>query len=254
MSNIQTSNSNVANLGDGISKSLSILDNCTFETNCVLASARPATVLLFAASSNIPNISYVSELIYVIEQTSVTMITVNFNSGDQVLTNFLNTVTYNEFVNASMYEYSSTRNTLTRDLEWALTQGYDINADGPITSRYVYNGLHKNSQGTWVWYNYDLSEFPISYSDWAPNYPDNSTGSNFAAFNIDVNGKLLWKNFPNNAMAKLNMALCQTPACTTESTECCWRCNGMPPEEYYKKKNDRSMRNLNRRKSRLINF
>uniref|UniRef100_A0A914DKR1 Uncharacterized protein n=1 Tax=Acrobeloides nanus TaxID=290746 RepID=A0A914DKR1_9BILA len=54
-----------------------------------------------------------------------TLITVNFNTGDQALTSFLNNVTYNYLVNASMYNLTSSSNTLSRDLEWALLQVFD---------------------------------------------------------------------------------------------------------------------------------
>ena len=56
-------------------------------------------------------------------ETQGTLITVNFNPSDKNLTDFLAYATFNDWVNATMYNYVSTRASLTRDLEWALTQG-----------------------------------------------------------------------------------------------------------------------------------
>lgn len=50
------------------------------------------------------------------------MITVNFNNADPILTSVLDIITYNEFVDAPMYNFVST-SSLTKDLEWAILQG-----------------------------------------------------------------------------------------------------------------------------------
>uniref|UniRef100_A0A914C9Q8 C-type lectin domain-containing protein n=1 Tax=Acrobeloides nanus TaxID=290746 RepID=A0A914C9Q8_9BILA len=50
------------------------------------------------------------------------LITVNFNTADQTLTNFLQNITHNDIVNASMYNLTASSNTLTKDLEWTLLQ------------------------------------------------------------------------------------------------------------------------------------
>jgi hypothetical protein len=52
-----------------------------------------------------------------------TIITVNFNSANQDLTNLIKNITWVPYVNAQMYNFSSTSNTLSRDLEWAILQG-----------------------------------------------------------------------------------------------------------------------------------
>ena len=52
-----------------------------------------------------------------------TPISVNFNTANQGLTSALNLITFNEYVNASMYNFTGSSSTLTRDLEWAMLQG-----------------------------------------------------------------------------------------------------------------------------------
>lgn len=37
--------------------------------------------------------------------------------------------------------------------------GIDPNTGLPDYPYYI--GLHKNAQGQWTWYNYDLTEFPV---------------------------------------------------------------------------------------------
>jgi hypothetical protein len=52
-----------------------------------------------------------------------TPISVNFNTANQGLTSALNLITFNPYVNASMYNFTGSSGTLTRDLEWAMLQG-----------------------------------------------------------------------------------------------------------------------------------
>ena len=52
-----------------------------------------------------------------------TPIGVNFNTANQDVTSLLNLITFNEYVNASMYNFTGSSSTLTRDLEWAMLQG-----------------------------------------------------------------------------------------------------------------------------------
>uniref|UniRef100_A0A914DXI6 Uncharacterized protein n=1 Tax=Acrobeloides nanus TaxID=290746 RepID=A0A914DXI6_9BILA len=84
---------------------------------------RPAAMILFAAGADMSQYKVVQDLSGYISDWSGTLIGVNFNSANQNLTNILNMATYNNLVNASMYNYLSTRNTLTKDLEWAILQG-----------------------------------------------------------------------------------------------------------------------------------
>lgn len=52
-----------------------------------------------------------------------TVITVNYNQSSANLTSLLNNLTFNPYINTSMYDYLGSSSTLTKDLEWAITQG-----------------------------------------------------------------------------------------------------------------------------------
>ena len=52
-----------------------------------------------------------------------TFITVDFNPNDANLNQLLLEFTYDEVALVSMYNYSSSQSSLTKDITWALTQG-----------------------------------------------------------------------------------------------------------------------------------
>lgn len=67
----------------------------------------------------------------IIEETDFfddgTLITVNFNTADQGLTNFLNNITTNPLINVPMYNLTGSSNSLTNDLTWSILQGLKNN-------------------------------------------------------------------------------------------------------------------------------
>lgn len=52
-----------------------------------------------------------------------TFITANFNPDDATLQQLLLGFTYDEVAKVSMYNFSGSSSTLTKDMTWALTQG-----------------------------------------------------------------------------------------------------------------------------------
>uniref|UniRef100_A0A914CPR9 C-type lectin domain-containing protein n=1 Tax=Acrobeloides nanus TaxID=290746 RepID=A0A914CPR9_9BILA len=119
-----------------------MLTGCFFEDNTCIAPlyTRPVALVSFAASVNYPTFTF-DDLNDLIEEVDFlakgTLITVNFNPSDKNLTDFLAYATFNDWVNATMYNYVSTRASLTRDLEWALTQANCYcQADGDLVIYY----------------------------------------------------------------------------------------------------------------------
>uniref|UniRef100_A0A914D3C2 C-type lectin domain-containing protein n=1 Tax=Acrobeloides nanus TaxID=290746 RepID=A0A914D3C2_9BILA len=63
-------------------------------------------MLVFAASSNSDNFGLIPDLVDEVDFfDDGTIITINFNTADQTLTTLLNQITYNTFVNTSMYNF-----------------------------------------------------------------------------------------------------------------------------------------------------
>uniref|UniRef100_A0A914BYL8 C-type lectin domain-containing protein n=1 Tax=Acrobeloides nanus TaxID=290746 RepID=A0A914BYL8_9BILA len=89
-----------------------------------------------------------------------------------------------------------------------------------------YLGLHKNKNSQWVWYDYDLTEFPLSgYSDWAPGYPDSNPSDGCAIITSDDGINLSWKTQACNS--GLLHIVCQARACDAANLYCCEYCNEM---------------------------
>uniref|UniRef100_A0A914E4R4 C-type lectin n=1 Tax=Acrobeloides nanus TaxID=290746 RepID=A0A914E4R4_9BILA len=162
-----------------------------------------------------------------------TPISVNFNTANQDVTSLLNLITFNPYVNASMYNLTGSSSTLTRDLEWAMLQDnlFDFPYGGGIKDvkdlggkNYpFYLGLHKNNNSQWTWWNYDLTEFPASYLNWAPGHPQ--AGDNCAIADSNDGQHLVWKSRTCDPSSGLGVSLCQGPACDATTTICCAHCN-----------------------------
>uniref|UniRef100_A0A914CDP9 C-type lectin domain-containing protein n=1 Tax=Acrobeloides nanus TaxID=290746 RepID=A0A914CDP9_9BILA len=182
-----------------------------------------------------------------------TIITVNFNSANKDLTNLIRNITWVPYVNAQMYNFSSTSNTLSKDLEWAILQDTWMGID-PFTglSDYpFYFGLHQNNQSQWSFYNYDTTEFPASsYINWSPGYPNDTDRCAVLDSNDGVN--LVWKNYGcNTELSGLDMVLCQGKACDASSLVCCADC--MTTDLTYEKKQRIRSKHRHIRKMKMVN-
>uniref|UniRef100_A0A914CYB5 VWFA domain-containing protein n=1 Tax=Acrobeloides nanus TaxID=290746 RepID=A0A914CYB5_9BILA len=90
----------------------------------------------------------------------------------------------------------------------------------------AYFGLHKNSQGQWMFYNYNGSDFvPSNFINWGPGYPDPSHSC--AVLNSHDNMTYVWESVGCEPSGTGDLlAICQAPACDTSSLACCSYCNG----------------------------
>uniref|UniRef100_A0A914CQ10 VWFA domain-containing protein n=1 Tax=Acrobeloides nanus TaxID=290746 RepID=A0A914CQ10_9BILA len=104
LNGIQLSSHKEANLYDAIIQSNFLEAPCT--VNFCVSTYRPTVMIFFAAASNVDANSQIVHS-NLIDTVTTTIITVNFNSADSNITSLLNTLTFNYFVNTSMYNYSS---------------------------------------------------------------------------------------------------------------------------------------------------
>uniref|UniRef100_A0A914C8L9 C-type LECtin n=1 Tax=Acrobeloides nanus TaxID=290746 RepID=A0A914C8L9_9BILA len=130
LNTLTASNSQEANFA--FSKAYLAKTGCTsLEHDCAdPISIRPTAFVVFAAVANSPDLQQIPQLFSDLDfYETGALITVNFNTTDQTLTNFLQNITHNYFANASMYNFTASSNTLTKDLEWALLQANCYCAD-----------------------------------------------------------------------------------------------------------------------------
>uniref|UniRef100_A0A914EI50 C-type lectin n=1 Tax=Acrobeloides nanus TaxID=290746 RepID=A0A914EI50_9BILA len=236
LNGITISNTQGGNLTEGLNKAFYIQTNCTDVSTCTESYyyMRPTAMIIFTAYVDPASVQDVTALASTLDiYDDGTPISVNFNTANQDVTNLLNKITFNEYVNASMYNFTGSSSTLTRDLEWAMLQ--DILLGIPEESRGkrdvkdlggnypFYLGLHKNNNSQWTWWNYDLTEFPASYLNWAPGHPQ--AGDNCAIADSNDDQHLVWKSYGcDPSMTTLGLSLCQGPACDATTTICCADC------------------------------
>uniref|UniRef100_A0A914CM40 C-type lectin domain-containing protein n=1 Tax=Acrobeloides nanus TaxID=290746 RepID=A0A914CM40_9BILA len=125
LNGLSASASQNANLEDALVKAYEVKFNCNDSASCQFKEdyPRPTALVLFAAGAISTDISTIERLLlnfYIFAES--TLITVNFNSANQALSNFLNGLTYDDLMGTSEYNYTSSSSTLTRDLEWAMLQ------------------------------------------------------------------------------------------------------------------------------------
>uniref|UniRef100_A0A914DBL2 C-type lectin n=1 Tax=Acrobeloides nanus TaxID=290746 RepID=A0A914DBL2_9BILA len=346
LNGVTASNMQGGNLAEGLNKAFYIQTNCTdvLTNGCAegFYYMRPTAMLIFAAYVDPSGVQNVTELVNIADFfDDGTPITVNFNTANQGLTNMLNMITFNPYVNASMYNFMGSSGTLTRDLEWAMLQAncycgddwgtntYHFNttlnrwqknaecmilsmSDSAVTTNvtqlcadvdhpeipgYVltkeretwlennlfdfpgesrgkrdvkdlggnypfYLGLHKNNNSQWTWWNYDLTEFPATYLNWAPGHPQ--AGDNCAIADSNDGQHLVWKSYGcDPSMTGLGFSLCQGPACDATTTICCAdcyyceinpNCGIFPKKKAFKKrsKKDRLIRKMAKVNGRMV--
>uniref|UniRef100_A0A914CU13 C-type lectin domain-containing protein n=1 Tax=Acrobeloides nanus TaxID=290746 RepID=A0A914CU13_9BILA len=125
-----------------------------------------------------------------------------------------------------------------------------------------YLGLHKNNNSQWTWWNYDLTEFPATYLNWAPGHPQ--AGDNCAIADSNDGQHLVWKSYGcDPSMTGLGFSLCQGPACDATTTICCAdcyyceinpNCGIFPKKKAFKKrsKKDRLIRKMAKINGRMV--
>uniref|UniRef100_A0A914DVU2 VWFA domain-containing protein n=1 Tax=Acrobeloides nanus TaxID=290746 RepID=A0A914DVU2_9BILA len=126
LNGITASNTQGGNLAEGLNKAFYIQTNCTNPLNGCEEGynyMRPTAMMIFAAYVNPVSVQNVTVLVKTLDVfDDGTPIGVNFNTANQDVTSLLNLITFNEYVNASMYNFTGSSSTLTRDLEWAMLQ------------------------------------------------------------------------------------------------------------------------------------
>uniref|UniRef100_A0A914D7U5 VWFA domain-containing protein n=1 Tax=Acrobeloides nanus TaxID=290746 RepID=A0A914D7U5_9BILA len=114
------------NIYDAFVKANYIMNSCTDigSINCSFNPYnRPEAIVLFASAIGSTNTTNLINL--VIDEAffdTATVITANFNQQDTALTTILNNITYNIYVNTSMYNLNGNSTSFKEDLEWAILQ------------------------------------------------------------------------------------------------------------------------------------
>lgn len=124
-------------------------------------------------------------------------------------------------------------------------------ADSKVGTNDYSIGLHRNSQGKWMWYDYDSTEFPVTsffmrnfhfqlgnFTRWAPEFGVNSTGDCVVARYYPGKPHHLWET-TQCPIQEENVApyvMCQYHACDTSFTF--WDCSADGEAFMKKKKQD----------------
>uniref|UniRef100_A0A914D234 Uncharacterized protein n=1 Tax=Acrobeloides nanus TaxID=290746 RepID=A0A914D234_9BILA len=122
LNGIKVSSNKEANIYDAWwkTRSLEVCNEAEITVENCIQAYRPYVYVFFAAANNL---DINAQIQVPISFGQTTAITVNFNTADQKLTTLLNSMSINAAVNQTMYNFSSTSNMLTKDLEWAILQG-----------------------------------------------------------------------------------------------------------------------------------